>query len=55
VSIAEAAEHLGMSYSGVRAVIMRGELRAYRVGAKFIRVRKADLLKYAKDRVEAVG
>lgn len=43
LSLAEAAEHLGVAPLTLRRAISRGELRAYRYGKKIIRVRREDL------------
>lgn len=42
-TIAEAARHKGVSTVTVRRWISRGDLPAYRVGPKLIRIRPADL------------
>lgn len=43
LSIPDAAEKIGASVSTVRRLISRGELRAYRIGARLIRIDPADL------------
>lgn len=43
VSVAEAAEYLGLSTKTIRNMIDRGELPAWRVGRKAIRVDLRDL------------
>lgn len=43
LTIAEAAEHRGISVSTIRRMIARGELRAYRIGPRIIRIDPSDL------------
>ena len=43
LSIPEAAESIGASVSTVRRMIARGELRAYRIGSRLIRIDPADI------------
>lgn len=43
LSISEAAEQRGLSDSTIRRLISRGELRAYRIGPRLIRIDPADL------------
>lgn len=45
VSIAEAAEYLGVTTRSIREWITEGRLPAYRVGPKVIRIKMADLEK----------
>jgi excisionase family DNA binding protein len=48
ISMDAAAEELGISKTGVRRLISRGELRAFRVGRATIRVDTDDLVKAFK-------
>lgn len=43
LTISAAADELGCSHDTVRRMIARGDLRAYRVGARLIRIRRMDL------------
>ncbi|MFV0634630.1 excisionase family DNA-binding protein [Demequina sp.] len=42
-SIAEASDYLGCSQDTTRRMIARGEIKAYRVGPRLIRIRRHDL------------
>lgn len=43
LSLDQAAHELGCSRDTVRRMISRGELKAYRVGSRLIRIRRQDL------------
>ena len=43
LSLDQTAHELGCSRDTVRRMIERGELKAYRVGKRLIRIRRADL------------
>ncbi|MFC0248750.1 helix-turn-helix domain-containing protein [Citricoccus parietis] len=43
LSISDVAEERGLSESTVRRLISRGDLRAYRIGKRIIRIDPADL------------
>lgn len=43
LSIGQVASELGCSHDTVRRMIARGELKAFRVGARLIRIRRRDL------------
>jgi excisionase family DNA binding protein len=43
VGITDAATYLGVTPKTVRKLIAEGELRAYRVGTKMLRIKLADL------------
>lgn len=43
LTITEAALYRGISVSTIRRMISRGELRAYRIGPRIIRIDPADL------------
>jgi len=47
-SLAQAADWYGMSQRSLRRMIAEGELRAYRVGKRQIRIRVSDLDALAK-------
>jgi excisionase family DNA binding protein len=46
ISIEEAADRLGIHTATVRRMIKRGELKAYRLGHRIIRVEEADITHY---------
>jgi excisionase family DNA binding protein len=43
ISQAQAAEYLGVTVRTVRQMIADGRLRGYRLGARFIRLRRSDI------------
>ena len=43
LSIAEAAEHVGVSTKSIRRYVSDGRLRAYRTGPKLLRIMLSDL------------
>ena len=45
LTIAEAAELVGVSRDTIRRMIGRGQLKAYRYGVRVIRIDEADLLR----------
>ena len=49
----EAAELLKISETSLSRLIAKGALPAYRVGARLIRIDRADVLKYMQSRVIA--
>lgn len=49
LSVAQAAEWLGVSERTVRNFIARGELRAKRIGPKLTRIDPADVLEFQRD------
>ena len=50
LTTAQVADALGVSPSFVRELVARGELVAYRLGRKTIRISRADLLKFLEAR-----
>lgn len=54
LTIPQSAEYLNVSVNTVRRMIVRGDLRAIRLGPQVIRVRLADL-ESAGEPVESIG
>jgi len=48
LTVAEVAEHLRITERHVRSLIASGELPAFRVGAKSIRIRREDVAKLVR-------